>query len=75
MEDALRASQQQVSSLQNQNAALKTQLRSQLNTAQGSAELLGAVATVLNRAQAPKRRMLVDQEGLGKPPVFSLSGT
>ena len=27
--------------------------------------------TVLNRSQAPMRRMLVDPKGLGKPPVFS----
>ena len=26
---------------------------------------------MLNRAQVPARRMLVDQKGLGKPPVFS----
>ena len=26
---------------------------------------------VLNRAHAPTRKMLVDQKGLGKPPVFS----
>ena len=26
---------------------------------------------VLNRAQAPTKWMLVDQKGLGKPPVFS----
>ena len=39
--------------------------------AQGLAELPGAITTVLNRAQAPTRRMLVDQKGLGKPPVFS----
>ena len=67
----MRALQQQVSALQSQNAALETQLRSQLNIAQGLAELPGAFTTVLNRAQAPTRRMLVDQKGLGKPPVFS----
>ena len=35
------------------------------------AELLGAITTVLSRAQVPTRRMLVDQKGLGKPQVFS----
>ena len=71
MEDALRALQQQVSALTNQNAALKAQLRGQQNIVQGLAELPGAFTTVLNRAQAPTRRMLVDPKGLGKPPVFS----
>ena len=71
MEDALRALQQQVSALTNQNAALEAQLRGQQNIAQGLAELPGAIATVLNRAQAPTRRMLVDPKSLGKPPVFS----
>ena len=47
MEDALRSLQQQVSAPQNQNAALETQLRSQLNFAQGLQELLGANTTVL----------------------------
>ena len=37
----------------------------------GLEELLGAITTVLNRAQKPTRGMLVDQKGLGKPPVFS----
>ena len=46
-------------------------LRGQQNIAQGLAEVLGAITTVLNRAQAPTRRMLVDQKGLEKPPVFS----
>ena len=50
---------------------IETQLRSQLNSAQGLAELLGAITTVLSGAQAPTRRMLIDQKGLGKPPVFS----
>ena len=54
-----------------QNAALEAQLVSQNNIAQGLAELLGATTTVVSRAQAPTRRMLVDQKGLGKPPVFS----
>ena len=67
----LRALQQQVNALMSQNAALETQLLSQQNIAQGLAELPGAITTVLNRAQAPTRRMLVDQKGLGKPPVFS----
>ena len=40
MEGALRALQQQVSPLQNQNAALQTQLRCQLNIAQALQELL-----------------------------------
>ena len=71
MEDELRALQQQVSDLTNQNAALEAQLRRQQNTAQGLAELPGAITTVLNRAQAPTRRMLLDWKGLGKPPVFS----
>ena len=35
------------------------------------AELFGAVTTELNRAQAPTRRMLVDQKGVEKPPAFS----
>ena len=34
-------------------------------------ELLGAITTVLNRAQALTGRMLVDQTSVGKPPVFS----
>ena len=54
-----------------QNARLEAQLLSQQNIAQGLAELPGAITTLLNRAQAPTRRMLVDQKGLGKPPVFS----
>ena len=29
------------------------------------------VTAVLSRAQAPTRRMLVDQKALGEPPVFS----
>ena len=41
------------------------------NIAQGLAELLGAITTVLDLAQAPTRRMLVDPKGLGKPSVFS----
>ena len=49
MEDAVRALQQQV------NAA---QLLSQQNIAQGLADLPGAITTVLNRAQAPTRRIL-----------------
>ena len=68
MEDALRALQQQVNVLTNQNAALEAQLRGHQNIAQGLPELPGAITTVLNRAQAP---MLVDQKGLGKPPVIS----
>ena len=71
MEDALRALQQQVSASTNQNAALEDQLRGQQNIAQGLVELPGAITTVLNRAKAPTRRMLVDPKGLGKPPVFS----
>ena len=55
----------------NQNAALEAQLVSQQNIAQGLAELLGAITTVLSRSQAPMRRMLVDQKGLGNPPMFS----
>ena len=47
-----------------------SQLRGKQNIAQGLAELLGAITTVLNR-EAPTRRTLVDQKGLGKPPVFS----
>ena len=70
MEEAVRALQQQVSALMRQNAALEAQLVSQQNIAQGLAELLGAITTVLSRSQAPMRRMLVDQKGLGKPPVF-----
>ena len=54
-----------------QNATLEAQLLGQQNMAQGLAELPGTITTVLNRAQAPTRRMLGDQKGLGKPPVFS----
>ena len=43
----------------------QAQLRGQQNIAQVLAELPGAITTVLNR------RMIVDQKGLGKPPVFS----
>ena len=71
MEDGVRALQQQVNALMSQNAALEAQLVSQQNTAQGHAELLGAITTVLSRSQAPMRRMLVDSKGLGKPPMFS----
>ena len=71
MEDAVRALQQQVNALMSQNAALEAQLLGQQNIAQGLAELPGAVTIVLNRSQAPTRRMLVDPKGLGKPPVFS----
>ena len=46
---------------------LEAQLRGQQNIAQSLAELPGAITTVLNRAQAPTRRMLVDQKGVGKP--------
>ena len=68
MEDAVRAlqQQQQVNALTAQNAALESQLRGQQNIAQGLAELHRAITTVLNRAQAPTRRMLVDQKRLGK---------
>ena len=71
MEDAVRALQQQVNALMSQNAALEAQLPGEQNTPQGLAELLGAITTVLSRAQAPTRRMVVDQKGCGKPPVFS----
>ena len=71
MEDAVRALQQQVSALTAQNAALEAQLRCQQNIAQSFAELLGAITTVLSRAKAPTRRMLVESKGFGKPPVFS----
>ena len=71
MEEAVRALQQQVNALMSQNAALEAQLISQQNIAQGLAELLGAITNVLNRSQAPTRRMLVDPKGLGKPPMFS----
>ena len=67
----MRALQQQESALMSQNAALEAQLVSQQNIAQGLAELLGAITTVLSRSQAPMRRMLVDPKGSGKPPVFS----
>ena len=70
MEDALRALQQPMIALLNQNVGFPTQLRSQLTIAEGLQELLGAITTVLNRAQAPTRRMLVVQKGLGKPPVL-----
>ena len=53
------------------NAALEAQLRGQQNIAQCLAELPGAITTVLSRAQAPTRRTLVDQKGLGNPSVFS----
>ena len=71
MKDAVRALQQHVNALTAQSAALEARLRRQQNIAQGLAELPGAITTVLSRAQAPTRRMLVDQKGLGKPPVFS----
>ena len=71
MEDALRTLQQQVNVLTNQNAALEAQLLGQQNIAQGLAELPGAITAMLNRAQAPTRRMLVDPKGLGEPPLFS----
>ena len=71
MEDALRALQQQVNTLSAQNAALEAQLRGQQNVAQGLAQLSGAITTMLNLAQAPTRKMLVDPKGLGKQPVFS----
>ena len=71
MEDAVRALQQQVNALMAQDATLEAQLPGQQNNTQGLAELPGAITTVLNRAQAPTRWMLVDQKGLGKPPVFS----
>ena len=67
----MRALQQQVNVLMNQNAALEAHLVGQQNIAQGLAELPGAITTVLSRSQAPMRRMLVDPKGLGKPPVFS----
>ena len=54
-----------------ENATLEAQLRGQQIIAQGLAELPGAITTVVNRAQAPTRRMLVDKKGLGKPPMFS----
>ena len=71
IEEAVRALQQQVNALMSQNAALEAQLISQPNTAQGLAELPGAITTVLSRSQAPTRRVLVDPKGLGKPPMFS----
>ena len=71
MEDAVRALQQQANAPTAQNAALEAQLRGQQNVARSFAELRGAITTVLSRAQAPTRRMLVDHKGLGKPPVFS----
>ena len=55
MEDALRTLQQQVSAPQNHNAALGTQLRSQLGIAQGLAELPGAITMVRDRAQKMER--------------------
>ena len=61
----MRALQQQVNALMSQNAALDAQLVSQQNIAQGLAELLGAITTVLSRSQAPLRRMLVDPKGPG----------
>ena len=71
MEDALRALQQQVNTLSAQNAALEASLRGQQNIARGLAQLPGAITTMLNRAQAPTRRMLVDPKGWEKRPVFS----
>ena len=65
------ASFAQVSALMSQNAVLEAQLVSQQNIAQGLAELLGAITTVLSRSHAPMRRMLVDPKGSGRPPVFS----
>ena len=60
----MRALQQQVNAVMSQNDALEAQLISQQNTAQGLAELPGAITTVLSRSQAPTRRMLVDPKGL-----------
>ena len=60
-----------MNALTSQNAALEAQLIGLQNIAQGLAELPGAITTVVNRSQAPTRRMLVDPKGLGKPPVFS----
>ena len=57
--------------MMSQNDALEAQLISQQNTAQGLAELSGAITTVLSRSQALTRRMLVDPKGLGKQPMFS----
>ena len=71
MEDAIRALQQQVNALMAQNATLEAQLPGQQNIAQGLAELPRAISTMLNRAPALTRRILVDSKGLGKPPVFS----
>ena len=73
MEDAVRALQQHVNALMAQNATLEEAqlLGQQNNIAQSLAELPGATTSVLSCAQAPTRRMLVDQKGLGKPPVFS----
>ena len=67
----MRTLQQQMNALMSQNAALDAQLISQQNIAQGLAELPGAITTVLNRSQAPTRRMLVNPKGLGKPTTFS----
>ena len=54
-----------------QNATLEAQLRGQQNIAPGLAKLPGTITTMLSRALAPTRRMLVDWKGLGKPQVFS----
>ena len=60
-----------MSALQSHNAALETQLRSQLDIAQGLAELSDVITMVRGRAQSPTRRILVDQTDLRKPPVIS----
>ena len=71
MEDAVRALQQQVNPSMAQNATLEARFLGQQNIAQGLVELPGAITTVLNRAQAPTRRVLLDLKGLGKPPMLS----
>ena len=66
--------QQQLSAPENQTAALESKVRSQMSLAQGLQELLGAATTVLNRAQAPTWRTLVDQKVLVVPQVYSDRG-
>ena len=56
----MRALQQQVRALMNQNAAFEAELGGQQNIARGLAVLPGAITKVLHRSQAPTRRMLVD---------------
>ena len=66
MEDALRALQQQVNTLQNQTAPLDAEVRNQRSRAHGQQLLVGTITTVLNRAQAPHEESACRSEGPGE---------